>query len=118
MTNAYEIPAEMREFAERSVEQARKAFEGFMEAVQKTAGAVDAGANPAMAGVKDMSAKAMAFANKNVGSAFDLAGKLVHAKDVGEVVALQTEYAKSQMEAIKTQALELGEAAKSAATPK
>ena len=26
----YEVPTEMREFAERSVEQARKAFDGFM----------------------------------------------------------------------------------------
>ena len=31
----YEIPAEMRDFAEKSVEQARKAVEGFFGAAQK-----------------------------------------------------------------------------------
>jgi len=118
MPNSYEIPTEMRDFAERSVEQARKAFEGFLDAIHKTSSSMDTAGNPALAGVKDMSSKAVEFAGKNVNSAFDLAGKLVHAKDLNEVVALQTEYAKSQMEAIQAQALALGEAAKSAAIKK
>ena len=37
----FEIPTDLRDFAERSVEQARKAFEGFVAVAQKTAGAVD-----------------------------------------------------------------------------
>jgi hypothetical protein len=62
-TSAYEVPTEMREFAERSVAQARKAFEGFMGAVQKSATAIEPPAgNPALTGAKDMSAKAVAFA--------------------------------------------------------
>jgi hypothetical protein len=32
----YEVPAEMRDFAEKSVEQARKAIDGFMGAARKT----------------------------------------------------------------------------------
>ena len=36
-TQNYEIPPEMRDFAEKSVEQARKAIDGFMNAAQKTA---------------------------------------------------------------------------------
>ena len=31
----YEIPTEMRDFAEKSVDQARKAFESFIGAAQK-----------------------------------------------------------------------------------
>jgi phasin len=104
-----QIPAEMRDFAERSVVQARKAFEGFMGAVQKSTGAVDTAAFAPAAGVKDVSQKAVAFAEKNVTSAFDLAEKLVHAKDVQEVIALQTEYLKSQMAAIQEQTRELGD---------
>jgi len=112
MTNQYEVPAEMRDFAERSVSQARKAFEGFMGAVHKTASAMDgAAANPALTGAKDMSAKAVGFAEKNVTAAFDLAEKLVHAKDINEVMALQSEFLKAQMSAIQDQARELGEAA-------
>ena len=110
MTNPYEIPTEMRDFAERSVAQARKAFEGFMGAVQKTATAIEpAASNPALSGAKDVSTKAVTFAESNVNAAFDLAEKLVHAKDVQEVLALQTEYLKAQMEAIQAQAKELGD---------
>jgi phasin len=109
MTNpTYEVPAEMREFAERSVAQARKAFEGFMGAVQKSSTALEPAANPALTGAKDVSAKAVTFAETNVNAAFDLAEKLVHAKDVQEVMQLQSDYLKAQMTTIQDQAKELG----------
>jgi len=111
MTNPYDVPPEMREFAERSVAQARKAFEGFMGAVHKTSGAFE---GAAVAGAKDVSSKAVAFAESNVNSAFDLADKLVHAKDVQDVLAIQAEYLKSQLEAIETQMKELGDAVQKA----
>ena len=113
MANPYDIPPEMREFAERSVAQARKAFEGFMGAVQKTTGALDNGA-VAIPGAKDMSAKAVAFAESNVNSAFDLADKLVHAKDMQDVMSIQAEYLKTQLAAIETQMKELGDAVQKA----
>ena len=50
----------------------------------------------------------MGFAESNVRSAFDLAQKLVRAKDLQEVLALQTDYAKTQMTTIQDQAKELG----------
>jgi phasin len=105
---AYEVPSEMRDFAEKSVEQARKAFEGFIGAAQKAAGAVEAAPFPLPAQMKDMGAKAMSFAESNVKAAFDLAQKLVHAKDVQEVLALQSDYVRAQMAAIQEQARELG----------
>jgi phasin len=67
-------------------------------------------------GVKDAVAKAMSFAENNVNAAFDLAQKLVRAKDVSEVLALQSEFAKSQMVAMQTQAKELGAVAQDAIT--
>ena len=36
-TPNFEVPAEMREFAERSIEQARKAMDGFVSAAMKAA---------------------------------------------------------------------------------
>ncbi len=57
---------------------------------------------------KFMGTKAMGFAENNVRSAFDLARKLVRAKDLQEVLALQSDYAKSQMTTIQEQARELG----------
>jgi phasin len=114
MTGPYEIPAEMRDFAERSVAQARKAFEGFMGAVYKTADAMDGASHPALSGAKDVSTKAVGFAEQNVAAAFDLAQKLVHAKDMTEVLAIQSDYVKAQMEAIQAQTRELGEAVQKA----
>ncbi len=109
-TPVYEVPTEMREFAERSVAQARKAFEGFMGAVQKSTTSIEAPAgNPALSSAKDVSAKAVSFAENNVNAAFDLAEKLVHAKDIQEVMQLQSDYLKAQMANIQAQTKELGE---------
>jgi Phasin protein len=47
-------------------------------------------------GAKDAVAKAMSFAENNVNAAFDLAQKLVRAKDVSEVLALQSEFSQSR----------------------
>lgn len=110
-----EVPAEMREFAERSVAQARKAFEGFMGAVHKTSGAVQSAASLGQTGAKDVGEKAVSFAESNVNAAFDLAEKLVKAKDAQEVLSLQAEYLKQQMDAIQQQTRELGDAVQKAA---
>jgi len=108
MTNQYEVPAEMRDFAERSVAQARKAFEGFIGAVQKAAETVET--TPGMpATAKETSAKAISYAEKNVTAAFDLAEKLVHAKDPQEVLKLQTEYVQAQMASIQEQTKDFGD---------
>jgi phasin len=107
----FEIPADMRKFAEQSVEQARKAFEGFMEATNKAVGDLEGRATVASSGVKDVSGRAVAFVQKNIASSFDFAQKLVQAKDVQEVMKLQQDYIQSQIQALNEQAKELGEAA-------
>ncbi len=115
MANAYEVPAEMRDFAERSVAQARKAFEGFMGAVHKSTGSLGETTPSAFSGATDLSSKAVSFAESNVNAAFDLAEKLVHAKDVQEVLLIQGEFVKAQLESIQNQTKELGETAQKVA---
>jgi len=106
-SSPFEIPNELRDFAERSVEQARKAFEGFLTVAQRTVGAAgDAVATTPSA--RSMSAHVLAYTEQNVNAAFDLAHKLVKAKDPQEALALQSEYMKSQLAALQTQAKELG----------
>ncbi|MDE2578201.1 MAG: phasin [Hyphomicrobiales bacterium] len=111
----YEVPVEMRDFAEKSVEQARKAFESFMGAAQK---AVDSSAFPMAQGAKDVSNKAMGFAQANMQAAFDHAQKLVHAKDVQEVMKLQADYLKSQVTTLQDQAKEMGSAVQASLSTK
>ena len=114
----FEVPAELRDFAQKSVEQARKAFEGFVNVAQKTAGAVDTANATVQANVKSVSSQALGYAEQNVNAAFDLAQKLVAVKHPQEAFALQSEYLKSQIANLQTQAKELGALIQKSATPK
>jgi hypothetical protein len=66
--------------------------------------------------------KAMSFAEQNIASSFEFTQQLLRARDIQEVMRLQADYIKQQMQVYGAQAKELGEsttkAAKDAATPK
>ncbi len=114
--NQFEIPKEMRSMAEASLDQARKAFESFIGSAQQTAAAFG-GASFGAPGeaAKEISAKAIAFAEKNVQSSLAYAQQLIHAKDLTEVMRLHTEYVQGQMRALAEQASEMGQAVTRAA---
>lgn len=118
MASPYEIPSEVRDFAEKSVEQARKAFENFTGAAQKALASVDASTLPFTGGAKDVGVTALTYAETNIKAAFDLAQKLVKAKDLEEVLQLQADFAKQQFSAFQEQTKELGAVIQKAATPK
>jgi phasin len=101
----------MRAFAEKSVEQAKQAFDNFISAAQQAAKNVENQAASARTGAKEASELAMRFAERNVASSFEFAQRLLHAKDFQEVTALQAEYVKSQMAALTDQAKELSKQA-------
>jgi phasin len=118
----FEIPKDMRSMAEASFEQARKAFEHFLASAQQTASTIEDKGATVRAGAKDISAKAVTFAEKNVAASLDYAEQLLHAKDVGDVMRLHSTYVQSQMKALAEQASEMGQimtqAAIEAARPK
>jgi phasin len=114
-TDRFEIPKEMRTMAEASFEQARKAFETFIGSAQLTAEAMGGRGDAARANAKDVSAKAIAFAEKNVQASLAYAQQLIHAKDLTEVMRLHTEYVQAQMRALAEQASEMGQAVTRAA---
>ena len=111
----FDVPTQMRQFAEQSVEQAKKAVDGFLTAAQKTAAAIETQANTAQSGAKDVRERVMSFAEQNIANSFEYAQKLVRAKDVQEVMALQQEFLSAQMQAMQAQAKDLGSAATQAA---
>jgi phasin len=106
--SSFEIPAEMRNLAEKSVAQAKKAFEGFIAAAQQAVARVEGRAAAAQAGASDMNKKAITFAEQNVAASFAFAQKLAQARDVEEVMRLQAEFMKAQMQAFAEQTKELG----------
>jgi phasin len=111
----FEIPAEMRQMAEQSVEQARKAFDGFIAAAQQAVSTFEGQTAVAQAGARDVGKKAMTFAEQNVANSFEFAHNLVRAKDIQEILRLHSEFIRAQMEALSNQARELGESASRAA---
>jgi phasin len=110
----YEIPPEMRDFAEKSVDQARKAIDGFIGAAKKTADTLESSATTVQANAKDVSRKTFSYAEQNIAAAFDLAQRLVRAKDLQEAMQIQAEYVRSQFAAMQAQMKEFGSAAQSA----
>jgi len=96
----FEIPQEMRAFAEKSVEQAT---------AHHTLSAFGEQAETTRQGAQDLGQRAIAFAERNIASSFEFAQKLVRARDVNEMVKLQSDYIAAQMKALSEQARELGE---------
>jgi len=118
----FEIPKEMRSMAEASLERARKTFEKFLAGAQATAGSLEERGATVRAGAKDVSTKAISYAEKNVQASLDYAQALLQAKDLTEVMRLHSEYVQAQMRALTEQASEMGQivsrAAIDAAKPK
>jgi phasin len=118
----FEIPKEMRSMAEASFEQARKTFEKFLTSAQQAAGSIEERGATVRAGAKDISSKAIAYAEKNVQTSLDYAQSLLKAKDLTEVMRLHSESVQSQMRSLAEQASEMGQivsrAAIDAAKPK
>ena len=118
----FEIPKEMRQMAEASVEQARLAFEKFMANAQATAGTIEERRATVRAGAKEVGVKAVSYAEKNVQASLDYAQSLLKAKDLPEVLKLHSEFVQGQMRALADQASEMGQivsrAAMDAARPK
>lgn len=108
--------------AEASFVQARKTFEKFLENAEATAGSMEERGATVRAGAKDINAKAIVYAEKNVQASLDYAQSLLHAKDLPEVMRLHSEYVTKQMRSLAEQASEMGQimgkAAMEAAKPK
>jgi phasin len=107
----FAIPNEVRVLAEQSVTQARKAFEGFIEAASNAMGQMQGRAQAAQSSATEIAHKSLTYAEQNVAATFDFAQKLMRAKDGTEVMALQSEFLSRQMQALSAQVQELGQSA-------
>ena len=112
----FEIPEQMREVADKSVGEARKAFEQFLNATQKAMATAENSAKSVGEGAADVSRQSLAFVEDNIAASFDLAQRLVQARTVQEIAALQQEYVRRQMKNLTEQGKQLGEMAARAAS--
>ena len=114
----FEVPAEMIAMAEKSFQQARRAFDQFFDAAQSAMTTMEQHHAQARADSKDVAGKIMSFAEQNVANAFAYAEKLVHAKDPQTLLEMHRDYVQSQMRALTEQTQEMAAAARHAADPR
>jgi phasin len=107
----FEIPSELRAFTEKSVEQAKQAFDGFISAAHRTVSTLEGQAVSARQDAQNMGEKAVSFAEQNIASSFEFAQNVVRAKNVEDMLKLQTDYIRSQIQTLTDQAKELGQQA-------
>lgn len=108
--NQFELPQDMQAMAEASFNQARKAFETFMNAAHSAAGTFEGQGEAMRANAKDISAKALGFAEQNMQASLNYAQKLLTTRDLAEIMRLHSEYVQAQMRALAEQASEIGQA--------
>jgi phasin len=107
-----EVPAAVRETAEKAIEQAETAFSTFLNAANKS---IDSIPHATM----EMSRNALSVTEQNMKAAFDHAKKVVQTTDLQEAMQTQSEFLKKQFsiagEQIKKMTGEVVSAAKDAA---
>ena len=84
-----EVPAELRELVEKTIDQAEKAFGMFFDAANKS---VTSMPTPGT----EISKQALSFTEQNLKAAFEHARKLVHATDLQQAMQIQSEFLRSQ----------------------
>jgi phasin len=96
-----QVPRQVKEMAEKTVEQAEKAFHTFIEAAHKS---VDMVPNPAT----ELSKKTLSLTEQNMKAAFDHARNLLHATDLQQFMQIQGDYLKTQFTTAQEQMKQLG----------
>ena len=95
--------------AGQTMEQARGAMENYLDFFQKNMSASPwAGA--------ELNKKVADYAQQNIATAFGFAQKLTKAKDLQDLVRIQTEFLQTQMKSLTEQAKDLSETSTKAAT--
>lgn len=104
----FEIPEAVRELAERNVEQARSAYNQFMEMARRVQDSLAQSQGAMASGAAEMQAQVAKFAEENIQASFKFASDLSRARDLKEYIEIQQRYAQKQMQAYAQQAQELG----------
>src|SRR5215207_762038 len=110
----FQVPEEMRTMAERSLTQTRQALDSFLGAARRTAETMEQTTEKVQAGAKDMAQRTLSLAEQNIRTSLDYAERLVRAKDLQEAARIQSEFVRTQAEAMQAQMKEFGSAAQSA----
>jgi len=105
----FEVPQELRHLAEENVERARQLYVQFMDGVGQAIATWSSASSEVIApGFREVQERAVKLANENADAAFKLAKDVAQAKDLHELIDLQTRYVQSQMKWYADQTQEFG----------
>lgn len=107
MPSGVEVPAVVREMAEKSVQNARETYEKFKANAEETTDLLEDTYSTASRGLAEYNTAALESLRTNVNAAFDYMGALFGAKSVSEAVELSTGHMRKQFDVLSSQAKEL-----------
>jgi len=102
-----EMPEMVREFAEKSVAQAKDAYAKLKSAAEETTDMLEDTYTTATKGATEFNLKALEALRSNVNSAFDYTSKLLASKTFAEAVELSSTHMRKQFEALSAQTKDL-----------
>src|SRR6202142_67352 len=112
----FEVPEQMRAFAEKGVSQARDSYAKFKDVAESHNGTIEAVFASASKGASEYSAKLMEMMKTNTSATLDFAQELIGVKTPSEAMELWTAHAKKQYEAFTAYGKELAELSQKVAT--
>jgi hypothetical protein len=98
----------MREMAQTTLDKAKEAVSKYIAESQKLREKADSSVRASYSTAKEMNEKAVAFAEANVQAGFELAERLLQAKNPQEMGTIYQSHLKEQMEKMNAQFRELG----------
>jgi phasin len=111
----FEVPEQMRAFAEKGVSQARDNYAKFKDAAESHNSTIEAVFTSASKGASAYSAKVMEFVKANATANLDFAQELFGLKSPAEALELWTAHTRKSFETLSSQAKELAELAQKVA---
>jgi phasin len=112
----FEVPEQMRAFAEKGVSQARDSYSKFKDVAESQNRTIEAVFASASKGASEYSAKLMEIMKANTSATLDFAQELTGVKTPSEALELWTAHAKKQYEAFAAYSKELAELSQRVAT--
>jgi phasin len=111
-----EVPEMVREFAEKSVAQAKDAYAKIKSVAEETSDMLEDTYTKATKGANEFNLKALEALRVNVNSAFDYTSQLLASKTLAEAVELSSSHVRKQFETLSAQAKDLTTIAQKVAT--
>jgi phasin len=112
----FEVPEQMRAFAEKGVSQARDSYAKFKDVAETHNGTIEAVFSTVSKGASEYSAKLMEMMKANTTATLDFAQELIGVKSPAEAMELWTSHTKKQFEAFTAHTKELSELGQKIAT--